>query len=231
MFVWEWSRMHISEHFSVLWFASIAFPFGGGGVRYTRTNSFKARKPLARSHMLPFDNRTEMNVFLSRRIWGTVAAEEDVGIYFFFDDFSIVDWRIETFVSFCLWIRCTGWLIAQYFQFLSPARFNMQICCGHRITQCLQWSGLLKLTADWNQKTHLIRTDVTEDRTITCRQVFFSVLLMAWNLYMLLVLWLLLLVSLLSNCFFCFRSRSYPAPHRGERVKQRTVHARNWYQS
>jgi hypothetical protein len=27
--------------------------------------------------------------------------------------------------------------------------------------------------------------------------------------------------------FLCFRSRSYPVPHRGERVKQRTVHTRN----
>jgi hypothetical protein len=26
-------------------------------------------------------------------------------------------------------------------------------------------------------------------------------------------------------CFVCFRSRSYPVPHRGERVKQRMVHA------
>jgi site-specific recombinase len=25
--------------------------------------------------------------------------------------------------------------------------------------------------------------------------------------------------------FLCFRSRSYPVPHRGERVKQRMVHA------
>jgi hypothetical protein len=38
--------------------------------------------------------------------------------------------------------------------------------------------------------------------------------------------WLLLLYLLF--CFVCFRSRSYPVPHRGERVKQRTVHARNW---
>jgi len=28
-------------------------------------------------------------------------------------------------------------------------------------------------------------------------------------------------------CFVCFRSRSYPVPHRGERVKQGTVHLRN----
>ena len=28
-------------------------------------------------------------------------------------------------------------------------------------------------------------------------------------------------------CFVCFRSRSYPVPHRGERVKQGTVHNRN----
>ena len=28
-------------------------------------------------------------------------------------------------------------------------------------------------------------------------------------------------------CFVCFRSRSYPVPHRGERVKQGTVHPRN----
>jgi hypothetical protein len=32
-------------------------------------------------------------------------------------------------------------------------------------------------------------------------------------------------------CFVCFRSRSYPVPHRGERVKQRTVHAPNWNNS
>jgi hypothetical protein len=31
--------------------------------------------------------------------------------------------------------------------------------------------------------------------------------------------------------FFCFRSRSRPVPHRGERVKQRTVHLRNWKHS
>jgi hypothetical protein len=31
--------------------------------------------------------------------------------------------------------------------------------------------------------------------------------------------------------FFFFRSRSYPVPHRGERVKQRTVHVRNWKQN
>jgi hypothetical protein len=29
-------------------------------------------------------------------------------------------------------------------------------------------------------------------------------------------------------CFFCFRSRSCPVPHRGERVKQRTVQLQNW---
>jgi hypothetical protein len=28
-------------------------------------------------------------------------------------------------------------------------------------------------------------------------------------------------------CFVCFRSRSYPVPHRGERVKQGIVHPRN----
>jgi hypothetical protein len=28
-------------------------------------------------------------------------------------------------------------------------------------------------------------------------------------------------------CFVCFRSRSHPVPHRGERVKQGTVHPRN----
>ena len=33
-----------------------------------------------------------------------------------------------------------------------------------------------------------------------------------------------------TNYFFFFRSRSYPVPHRGERVKQRTVQARNWFQ-
>ena len=32
---------------------------------------------------------------------------------------------------------------------------------------------------------------------------------------------------LLIHVFF-FRSRSYPVPHRGERVKQRKMHARNW---
>jgi hypothetical protein len=35
------------------------------------------------------------------------------------------------------------------------------------------------------------------------------------------------LVVFVCFCFVCFRSRSYPVPHRGERVKQRTVHARN----
>jgi exonuclease I len=30
---------------------------------------------------------------------------------------------------------------------------------------------------------------------------------------------------------FFFRSRSYPVPHRGERVKQRTVHVRNLNQN
>ena len=29
-------------------------------------------------------------------------------------------------------------------------------------------------------------------------------------------------------CFFVSGPRSYPVPHRGERVKQRTVHLRNW---
>ena len=28
-------------------------------------------------------------------------------------------------------------------------------------------------------------------------------------------------------CFVCFRSRSHPVPHRGERVKQGTVHPRS----
>ena len=28
-------------------------------------------------------------------------------------------------------------------------------------------------------------------------------------------------------CFVCFRSRSHPVPHRGERVKQGTVHPSN----
>jgi hypothetical protein len=27
---------------------------------------------------------------------------------------------------------------------------------------------------------------------------------------------------------FFFRSRSYPVPHRGEQVEQRTVHTRSW---
>ena len=30
---------------------------------------------------------------------------------------------------------------------------------------------------------------------------------------------------------FFFRSRSYPVPHRGERLQQRTVHVRNWNQN
>jgi hypothetical protein len=35
------------------------------------------------------------------------------------------------------------------------------------------------------------------------------------------------LFVLLLFCFVCFRSRSHPVPHRGERVKQGTVHPRN----
>jgi hypothetical protein len=35
------------------------------------------------------------------------------------------------------------------------------------------------------------------------------------------------LIVVVFVCFVSFRSRSYPVPQRGERVKQRTVHARN----
>jgi hypothetical protein len=37
------------------------------------------------------------------------------------------------------------------------------------------------------------------------------------------------LIEVFFVCFVCFRSRSHPVPHRGERVKQRTMQARNCY--
>ena len=102
-------------------------------VRSKTTNFFKARKPfgwIAHVTLWP-PNRNERLSFTTCLRYSCCRRRRRCLI--FFDDFSIVDWRRETFALFCLWVPCTAWLIEQHFWFHWPARLNIYICCEHRI--------------------------------------------------------------------------------------------------
>ena len=139
--LWEWSRMHIAEHVSVLWFASITFLFfgrgavggwGGGGGGLQQQILSKQESLCWIAHVTLWQpNRNERLSFVTYLRYS--YSRRRCRYLIFYNDFSFVDWRIETFASFCLWIPCTGRLVAQCFRFLSLARLNMHICCGHRI--------------------------------------------------------------------------------------------------
>lgn len=142
-------------------------------------------------------------------------------------------WQFWIFALFSVsWTRCP---IIQYFKLHWVAYFNMYSFDEHMVTLLYAFSD----QRYWNVQdvgpriSHSVRIYVTEDRRVegwgwgeahTAYQGKFCVNFVNYLRFILLIF----LCRTFTNLCFLFRFRSYPVPHRGERVKQRKMHARNW---
>ena len=139
------------------------------------------------------------------------------------DDFSVVNLRRQSWNFALFTVSWSRWLITQYFKFHWVVYFNMYSFDEHTVhtATCLQWSALLKCAAcrikDFTFSPNICnrrREEKASYRGKFCVYVQF--------------VFVTPFCRTVTYLCFLFRSRSYPVPHRGERVKQRTMHARNW---
>jgi hypothetical protein len=117
----------------------------------------------------------------------------------------------------------------QYFRFQSVVHFNMNSCAEQDTHTCVPFMFTVIETYEYTAarvwKYTLIGRVVTEDsRRIPHIEVRLVLIFLIRYLYFVFVT---LVQRTGTNSVFLFRSCSNPVPHRGERVKQRAMQARN----
>ena len=143
------------------------------------------------------------------------------------DDFSVVNWRRQFWNVALFSVSWSKWPITQYFKFHWVLYFNMYSFDEHTMhtATCLQWSALLKC-AEGRIKDFTFSSNTCnrrQEEKTSCQGKF-----CVYFVNYLQFVFVTPFCRTATYLCFLFRSRSYPVPHRGERVKQRKMHARNW---